>query len=1033
MSHNLWLLLSALLVFVMQAGFLCLESGRTRSKNSINVAAKNVSDFVVSCAIFWLFGFAFLFGASESGIIGTSLFTFGENRSAYEVTFFIFQMMFCSTAATLTSGAVAERTTFIGYLLTTIILSGFIYPVTGHWAWAGALDADNLGWLQRLGFVDFAGSTVVHSVGGWVALAAVIVIGPRLGRFDGDRPMPQGSNLPMAALGTLLIWFGWFGFNGGSTLALTDKVPIILLNTCLSALWGGIVATALMYWSKRYFDVCSVLNGIIAGLVAITAACHAVTPFSAALIGVVAGAVVHYGEIFLARLKVDDALAVVPAHLFAGIWGTLAVALFGKLELLATGLSRLDQLLVQLGGIVAIGCYSFALSYCLLRVLNRFIPLRVTVDDEIRGLNIAEHRASTELIDLLASMELQQNRGDYTSPVFEEPFTEVGQIARKYNQVIAQVAEEMKQKDSAINQFQASEKRKSAILDSSMDSIVTIDRHGRIIEFNPAAERTFGCLKRQVKDGDFIDLFALPGEREVIRSNLKHVFSESHGLLLNRRNSMTLQRVSSQPFPAEVTITTARPDSGGNSEFTLHIRDVTRRLKLEKRLKFLAYSDPLTSLANRTFLLEELRRTLRNASMKNTTIAILFMDMDKFKKINDTLGHKAGDELLCEVAARLTELSRGSDIVARWGGDEFILMMAGDITESLVCERAGVILESMRKPLNIAGKTFSLPTSIGVVVSSDSDIEAEKLIQRADIAMYWAKQKGRDNYQLFTPEMAHHASRTFRFEQEMKQALAKDEFSLRYQPKVHLDKADVIGIEALIRWHHPVDGQISPGEFIPVAEESNLIIHINEWVIERTIRQLCDWREGGFPLVPIAVNISGRHLVSDELVPYISKLLTENDIEGSLLHVEITESILLHDMDRCIEVMEQLKALDISISIDDFGTGYSSLNYLKRLPIDTLKIDQSFVRDCDVKEEDRQICATIINLARNLNLDIVAEGVETDLQRQTLVELGCENFQGYLFHRPMSVQELELWWRGPDAIKRPASLAELGPLQQSRS
>lgn len=1009
MSQNLWLLMSALLVFVMQAGFLCLESGRTRSKNSINVAAKNVSDFIISSAIFWLFGFAFLFGDSHLGIIGTSLFTFGENSSAYDITFFIFQMMFCGTAATLTSGAVAERATFSGYLLATVILSGFIYPITGHWAWSGALVADNQGWLQEIGFVDFAGSTVVHSVGGWVALAAIIIIGPRLGRYTSSTPMPQGNNLPMAALGTMLIWFGWFGFNGGSTLALTDQVPIILLNTCLSAIWGGIAASGIMYWQQKYIDMGSILNGIIAGLVGITAACHAVSPSNAAVIGIVAGAIVHFGTQLMDRWGIDDALSVVPAHLFAGIWGTLSVALFGHPDLLGTGLTMFEQLGVQFAGIVAIGAYSFGVSYVLLLLVDRFVPLRVSVEDEISGLNIAEHRASTELIDLLSSMESQQSGGGYRQQVYEEPFTEVGQIAKKYNQVIAQVAREMEDKDSALNQFQASEKRKSAILDSSMDGIVTIDRRGFIMEFNPAAERTFGCLKRQVQGSCFIELFALPVERKAVESNLNHMFSESRGLLLNRRNSMTLQRASAQPFPAEVTITNARPEDAKNSEFTLHIRDVTRRVKLEKRLKFLAYSDPLTSLANRTFLLEQLRKTIKESAIRHTTIALIFMDLDKFKKINDTLGHKAGDELLCEVANRLTEIARGTDIVARWGGDEFILMMAGDITEDIVRGRAEIILQSMRKSLIIDGKSFSLPTSIGIALSTDSSIEAEKLIQRADIAMYWAKQRGRDNFQLFNPEMAHQASRTFRVEQEVKQAIINDEFTLNYQPKVHLHKEAVIGLEALIRWQHPTDGMISPAEFIPVAEESNLIIKIDEFVIKKSIEQLQSWQSCGYQLVPVAVNISGRHLVSEELVPFISQQLTTSNISGRFLQIEITEGVLLNDINRCIEVMSQLKQMDISISIDDFGTGYSSLNYLKRLPIDTLKIDQSFVKDCDTEEEDRQICATVVSLAKNLKLDLVAEGVETQSQRQALIELGCDCFQGYFFHRPMLPESIEKW------------------------
>ncbi|PCJ30431.1 MAG: diguanylate cyclase, partial [Gammaproteobacteria bacterium] len=649
-----WLLITSILVFVMQAGFLCLESGKIRSKNSINVAAKNIADFIVSANIFWIFGFALMFGYSNNGFIGTDGFFFGDNQSAFQVSFFIFQMMFCGTAATLVSGAVAERMSFNGYLYVTIILSAFIYPVCGHWAWASSFDSSNIGWLEQLGFVDFAGSTMVHSVGGYVALAAVLIIGPRFGRFDKNMKFPAGNNLTISVLGTLLIWVGWFGFNGGSTLLLTDQVPKILLNTSLSATWGGLASTAIYYYFNRYVNITCIMNGVISGLVAITACCHVVSSVEAMLIGIMAGILLYISTQLLEKLKIDDALGVVPAHLVAGIWGTIALALFADLSLLDNGLDRWQQLKVQLLGIIAIGFYSFSVSYLLLHIVNRFVPLRVSHEDEMVGMNISEHRASSELVVLLDSMHSQQVQGDFSQPVAEEPFTEVGQIANKYNHVIKQVNKE-------IDKFRTSEKRKVAILDASMDSILTIDLHGKIIEFNHTAERTFGYVKKQVQGHDFIDLFIVEEKQKTVRDSLGYKFSTSYGLLLNQRNHLDLVRNQGERFPAEIAITCVNFDRASSNEYTLHIRDRTRQLKLQNKLKSLAYSDPLTGLYNRTYLLEALTDRLEHSEQQKEGLVLFFLDLDHFKQINDTLGHKSGDELLCEVARRLTLVTRESD------------------------------------------------------------------------------------------------------------------------------------------------------------------------------------------------------------------------------------------------------------------------------------------------------------------------------------------------------------------------------------
>jgi len=1009
MAEFYWLLVASAFVFMMQAGFLCLESGRIRSKNSINVAAKNISDFIVSTIIFWLFGFGIMFGDSVAGLFGVSDFFFDAQHSPWEISFFIFQMMFCGTAATLTSGAVAERMTFIGYLAITAVLSALIYPIVGHWAWSGVYPSEGpLGWLEALGFIDFAGSTVVHSVGGWVALAAIIIIGPRIGRFEEGIRLPPGNNLPLSALGTLLIWFGWIGFNGGSTLALNDAVPLIILNTFISAVWGGLVAAMINYFRDGYIEVGFVLNGTIAGLVGITASCHVVSPSAAVVIGGVSGVVVYFGSLLMARWRLDDALDVVPAHLFAGIWGTLSVALFGQTDKIDNGLSFSEQLWVQVLGIVVIGLYCFVVGYAAMWLLNRFMPLRASKEQEEQGLNVAEHRATTELFDLLTSMQYQQNNADFSRSVPEEPFTEVGQIARKYNQVIHRVNSEIAQRDDALMRFQESEMRKSAILNSSMDCIVTINRFGSVMEFNPAAERTFGCLKKQVEGKSFIGLFILEEDRKKIFDSLNSGFSSSNGLILNRRNPFRLQRGPNNHFPAEIAITKANTESSQESEYTLHIRDMTRHVKLQERLKFLAYSDPLTSLYNRTYLMDALVSALLFATKQKTAVGLLFLDLDNFKVINDTLGHKAGDELLCEVARRLIAVSDPFDVIARWGGDEFVFMMTEDVSESRLSKRAQQILEVMRAPVYLNEQYFTIPTSIGVAYSGEQSLDADKLIQQADIAMYWAKEKGRDNAQFFTSEMANVVTKKFGLEKEINTALTEEQFTLVFQPKVLMEKHNILGLEALIRWNHPSKGLIPPADFIPVAEESNLITKIDEWVIDQALRQQKAWRDQGLLLVPIAVNLSGRHLVSDSLVAYISQKLKRYNIEGKLLEIEITEGVLLQDIQRCVAVMAELKALEIKISVDDFGTGYSSLSYLKRLPLDILKIDQSFVEECDSHTEDTKICETIIHLARSLELGIVAEGVETAQQADMLKSLGCEVFQGYYFHKPMKSSEIVL-------------------------
>jgi ammonium transporter len=436
-----WLLTCAALVLFMQAGFTALESGLVRSKNSINVAIKNFVNFLVAASLFWLFGFGLMFGASDRGLVGSSSFFFDSDQ-AFLVAFFLFQLGFIGTATTLISGAVAERMRFGGYVVLATFVAAVTYPIFGHWAWGNAAFADpsgSDGWLKELGFMDFAGSTVVHSVGGWVALAAIIILGPRIGRFGAGAMPIRGHDLPMTTLGVFVLWVGWYGFNGGSQYGLTADVPGIILNTTLAATFGGLVAMTLTWFLDRRPDVVTIMNGSLAGLVGITASANIMTPWQAALVGGVAAVVMQAVALLLERVQIDDAVGAVPVHLGAGIWGTLAVALLGDVNSFTTTTSRLEQAGIQLVGIGVCFLWAFGGSLLVLSLINRRFPFRVDREGELAGLNIAEHGASTEIGGLLADMDEQRRSGDFARPVHVEPHTEVGQIASEYNRVLATI------------------------------------------------------------------------------------------------------------------------------------------------------------------------------------------------------------------------------------------------------------------------------------------------------------------------------------------------------------------------------------------------------------------------------------------------------------------------------------------------------------------------------------------------------------------------------------------------------------------
>lgn len=447
---HVWTMTAAALVFFMQAGFLLLEAGSVRSKNSINVAHKNLMDFALSSLCFGLIGFSLMFGNSVGGWIGFSsdyaLFAF---EGEWTLTFFVFQMMFCGTAATIVSGAVAERASMVGYFCITLVIAVFIYPVVGHWAWGGLLTGSDTPWLASLGFMDFAGSTVVHSVGAWVALAAAIIIGPRFGRFDENgKPQKMHGHSPiLATFGALILWVGWIGFNGGSTTAGTGDFAHIVTNTMIAGAAGAVTQTMIGLFRSGLHRPEWLINGSLSGLVAITAGCNSVTAQSAFLIGASGAVVCFFSARFLVGLRVDDPLGAISVHGFAGAWGTIVTGIFAREEMLLAG-SRMEQVGVQAFGVVVVFAWAFGVSFVLLKVINTVVPstggpnrgLRVSEKDERDGLNMSEHDTPLGNTGLVRAMvAILQDPEAGIEPIAVEPGDESYEAAMLFNQIAERI------------------------------------------------------------------------------------------------------------------------------------------------------------------------------------------------------------------------------------------------------------------------------------------------------------------------------------------------------------------------------------------------------------------------------------------------------------------------------------------------------------------------------------------------------------------------------------------------------------------
>ena len=466
----------------------------------------------------------------------------------------------------------------------------------------------------------------------------------------------------------------------------------------------------------------------------------------------------------------------------------------------------------------------------------------------------------------------------------------------------------------------------------------------------------------------------------------------------------TFNRKDGSSYPAECKLQLVEP-TGSDSEILLWVQDLTERKQMENTIRQMAYYDSLTGLPNRNLLNDRLAVALANSSRNNHKVAILFLDLDHFKTINDSLGHETGDQLLQQVSLRIKGVLRKQDTIARMGGDEFIILIPGLTDTDHTARLAEKILDAITPVFKIGDNELYIGCSIGISIFPDDGTEIKTLLKNSDLAMYRAKEKGRNTFQLYTPSMNFKAMERLAVEKNLRKALDREEFELHYQPKINLKSGQIAGMEALIRWDSPELGMVMPSQFIHIAEETRLIIQMGHWVLLTACRQAKQWQSEGLPQIPISVNLSVVQFTHPNLVSEISKVIKQTNTQPHNLELEITESVLMQDTTLAVSILNKLSELGIKISIDDFGTGFSSLNYLKNLPMDYLKIDQTFIKDFNL-QTNSAITKAIVTLAQSLNMKTIAEGVETEEQKEFLKELNCDEAQGYLFSKPLSKDKM---------------------------
>jgi diguanylate cyclase (GGDEF)-like protein/PAS domain S-box-containing protein len=593
-----------------------------------------------------------------------------------------------------------------------------------------------------------------------------------------------------------------------------------------------------------------------------------------------------------------------------------------------------------------------------------------------------------------------------------EGFIEIYKLNQQLRQQAAILTEKTRELEKVneelsnlTSQLRISEALANVISETSIDTMIVMDERGLILKVNPAIKGMFQYHESEIIGKSVLELFLVEESTNYIKRLLNAIKNVSYLSGNDNLEEIQATRRDGTVFPAEIQI--GKRYVQDQCLIAMTIRDITKKKHDQEKITHMAYYDSLTDLPNRRLFNEQLTSMLNKARQTNKPLAMMYLDMDRFKYINDSLGHIVGDKLLQEISKRLSASARAHDVVARLGGDEFNILLPDTDRESAL-EIAESILEDYKEPFFIDNYELFITTSIGISVFPYDGEDAQVLMRNADAALYRAKEQGKNRYKVFHSGMNIQSYKNFILRNDLRKAIEREELTLVYQPRVDIETGEVRNAEALLRWNHPTWGTVSPAEFIPLAEESGDIIEIGEWVLKSVCLQYKAWQLAGFSPIQISVNFSAQQFLQKDLVGNIEQILTETGLSPEWLEIEITESTILGNEEIITRTLNQLRKWGIRISIDDFGTGYSSLSYLMHFPVHSIKIDRSFIRDISKEANISQtLISSIISLAHGLNMSVVAEGVETEEQLDFLKEYRCDEAQGYLYSPPVPAAEFE--------------------------
>jgi Amt family ammonium transporter len=1000
----LWMVIATSLVMFMQGGFLLLEAGSVRSKNTINVAQKNATDLIVSGCIFMTLGATIMFGAGSTGWFGFGDFSFSDTKHQ---PMLIYQFGFCAAAATIVSGAIAERMRFHAYIFLTAIIAAIVYPAFGHLVWGNALIDNNPAFLADLGFLDFAGGSVVHVIGGAAALGACLAVGPRIGRFDenGKVVSMPGHSSVLSLFGVVLLGIAWVGFNAGTASPSTPAFTQIVVNTVVAMCFGGLAGLVYdMLRGSKSTHPKTTSTGILGGLVGITAGCAYVDFQGAMVIGFASGMVATIGaKCLLHSFKIDDPVDAIATHLIGGATGTLMIPLFVSAEFLT--MSRIDLLVTQATGVGLALLWGCGAAFAALKVFSLFGAVRVSPEEEEIGLNLVEHNENIDLEPLKRIIAETKINLDVSSPASTVSPIVLASEGSPFAEQQSPLVELMVDKTvEAREEFEEGKRRFTDYEKVDTDWLWEADPDFKFTYVSDRFLVGFGASADELLGTNYLDLLE-PFDRSV-ESLKRHIdlLSDFADEIFACTDKSGQRRIFSIAGIAQFN---ARGEFTGYRGRSLEITD---KVQAQNEIQYLAFHDHLTGLANRKLFENQVAELQKHVAEHHQKLAVIALDLDGFKPVNDNFGHHVGDELLRAVAKRLQSISGPDAIVSRFGGDEFVIAaILPEDGKALLADVANWLISEVRRPYHIEGLEINISSSLGSAVFPDDAKEITELVQLSDIALYEAKGKTKGTWMRFSSKMKAKLHRRKRLEDDIRKALRDGGIYAVYQPQIDLNTQKLTGFEALARWAHPEFGDMAPSEFVRIAEETGVIDELGQLMLREACKTAVTWPQISGQDLMISVNVSPYQFYNEDIFSTVKSAIEQSGLDARRLEIEITEGTLVRESDQAIKILRSLREIGVRIAVDDFGTGYSSLSYLQRFPLDRLKIDRAFVRELEDNVGDQRITHAIIDLGRNLGLNVIAEGVETAGQLDTLSKMSCHEAQGFLISRPVgAVQTLTI-------------------------